>query len=98
MLKIQKQISQELRLGYKTAYKELNILWNMEILLRKTKEYGFKESHEWRLNGDNLFVKSFLKGQIYTQEEVCKKCGLKTHLINGLCDLCYEDKEVVING
>jgi len=55
-------ISTKLRLGYKTVYTELNILWNLNIITRKEKDtdtsFGIKSVKEWKINRKHKLVKA----------------------------------------
>lgn len=52
------KIAEKLKIGIKTAYRELNVLWNMGLLKRETERdnYG-KEHHHWTVRWDNSLIK-----------------------------------------
>lgn len=56
-------ISNNLRIGKKTAQRELNILWNMGIINKEEKEEGNRwyPTEYWQLNLTNKFIQSYIK-------------------------------------
>lgn len=44
------KIAEELRLGKKTAFRELNILWNIKLVERETDEFDPKGTYYWKIN------------------------------------------------
>jgi len=54
------KIATKLKIGYKTTYRELNVLWNMG-LIRRTENESMRDgkiirSYEWIPNRDELIV------------------------------------------
>lgn len=57
------QVANILRIGKKTSQRELNTLWNMEILNKEELDEGnrWQMTDYWEINKDNLFIKEYLK-------------------------------------
>lgn len=57
------KIANSLRIGKKTAQRELNILWNMEILEKQETEEGnrWQPTEYWKLNLSNQFIQDYME-------------------------------------
>jgi len=57
------QIANLLKLGKKTAQRELNILWNMEILEKYEKDEGnrWQPTEYWKIDLSNKFIQNYIK-------------------------------------
>jgi len=57
------RIANNLRIGKKTAQRELNVLWNMEILEKNEVEEGnrWQPTDYWKLNLSNAFIQDYMR-------------------------------------
>jgi len=57
------QIANILKLGKKTAQRELNILWNMGIVEKNEREEGnrWQPTEYWKINLSNKFIQNYIK-------------------------------------
>lgn len=56
------KVAEKLKVGYKTAYRELNLLWNLGVIHRDMVEEArggrIIEFHSWSINPDNYFIQN----------------------------------------
>ena len=57
------RIANNLRIGKKTAQRDLNVLWNMEILEKREIEEGnrWQPTDYWKLNLSNSFIQDYIR-------------------------------------